>query len=308
MNWVGALAVLGGGGLFLVYGALALWPRAPQVVRAQAREQFRVAGPGAGLAYRAARSLTFNPPRFLNAPRIERLLKAANWFWGPGEGQAPDPRAPFHSVTGYLAACAYGALAYAAGGLVVGAVVAFALEWPLYPALLVAGIGALLGWTGPEAQLLGAVKRRQHRLTIEMAFRLPELAATVATGRSIIAAMRQMVERPGGPFCTELARLLRTYDLTQSMKTAVNVVVHHNQFEPLTEFLRQVLLVEQQGGAIAPALRVLAEASQETLRRRLVEQGQANKRDMGLPVVAGAMLVMLMLVAGPIVWALLNVI
>ncbi len=119
--------------------------------------------------------------------------------------------------------------------------------------------------------------------------------------------MRALTSRPGGPFITELNRALRTYDLTQSFRTAVNVVVAHNQHPPLTEFFRQLLLVEQRGGSIAPALNVLAVEAQETLRLQLVEQGQANKRDMGLPVVAGSMLVMLALIAGPILWIITSV-
>ena len=298
--YVLGLALLGGIGLFVTFGAIALWPRPPRLQIAQ-RDRFQGAGVGAGLAYRLARGREGQATH-----AIERQLKAANWYWGPGETQAPNPEAPFHTVGGYQAACVYQALVYGAGALVVLSVLVVATELPF---LLAPGLAALLacvGYLTPKDHLTAAARRRQQRMTMEMAFRLPELAASVATGRSIIQALRELTRRPGGPFATEMVRLLRTYDLTQSIEAAVQVVVQHNHFEPLTEMLRQILFVEQQGGAISPALHVLATAAQERLQQRLVAQGQANKRDMGLPVVGGSTVVMLLLIAGPMIWVIVN--
>jgi hypothetical protein len=114
------------------------------------------------------------------------------------------------------------------------------------------------------------------------------------------------MERPGGPFVTEIARLLRTYDVTTSFETAVASVINHNHFAPLTEFLQQLELVESRGGSLAPALRVQAEAAQKRLKRHLIEQGQANAQQMQLPVVSGSSVIVLGLVAGPALWMMVN--
>jgi Flp pilus assembly protein TadB len=292
-------AILGGIGVFLaVYGIAK--PKLSGGGPTSERDQIREAGLMANLAYRVA------VDHGDETGKLERQLKAANWFWAPGELEPPDPAAPFYTVRGYRAACIYQALFYGVAGFLAGTIMTYLAETPFLLVLPVAGLLALVGYTGPGAQLQAAVKQRQHRMTVEMAFRLPELAAVVSTGRSLTQALRVLMERPGGPFITEIARLLRTYDVTTSFETAVASVINHNHFAPLTEFLQQLELVESRGGSLAPALRVQAEAAQKRLKRHLIEQGQANAQQMQLPVVSGSSVIVLGLVAGPALWMMVN--
>lgn len=289
--------LLGGLGVFVIVYTLAK-PRFSGGGPVSERDQIREAGLGANVAYRVAVEYEDQ------TGKIERLLKAANWFWAPGELDPPDPAAPFYTARGYRAACVYQALFYGVGGLLCGSVLAYLTDLPLLVALGIAGLAALVGYTGPGAQLRAAVQARQHRMTVEMAFRLPELAAIVSTGRSLTQALRELLSRPGGPFMTEIARLLRVYDVTTSFESSVAAVINHNHFAPLTEFLQQLQLVESRGGSLAPALHVQAQAAQQRLRRRLIEQGLKNANQMQTPVVAGNILVTLGLVAGPALWML----
>lgn len=290
--------LLGGLGVFVIVYTLAKPKLGGSGGPVSQRDQIPESGPMANVAYRVV--VNYRDER----GKIERLLKAANWFWAPGEMEPPDPAAPFYTVRGYRAACVYQALCYGVLGLVVGSVLAYLLEIPLFIALGVAGLAALVGYTGPGSQLQAAVQARQHRMTVEMAFRLPELAAIVSTGRSLTQALRELLSRPGGPFMSEIARLLRAYDVTTSFESSVAAVINHNHFAPLTEFLQQLQLVESRGGSLAPALRVQADAAQQRLRRRLIEQGLQNANQMQTPVVAGNILVTLGLVAGPALWML----
>ncbi len=289
--------LLGGLGVFVIVYTLAK-PRFSGGGPVSERDQIREAGLGAHVAYRVAVEYEDQ------TGEIEQRLKAANWFWAPGEMDPPDPAAPFYTARGYRAACVYQALFYGAVGLLCGAVLAYLTDLPLVLALGIAGLAALVGYTGPGSQLRAAVQVRQHRMTVEMAFRLPDLAAIVSTGRSLTQALRELLSRPGGPFMTEIARLLRVYDVTTSFESSVAAVVNHNRFAPLTEFLQQLQLVESRGGSLAPALRVQAQAAQQRLRRRLIEQGLKNANQMQTPVVAGNILVTLGLVAGPALWML----
>ncbi len=295
------IAALGGLGIALIFYALAT----PQAVIRHAQtvaQEDRIrgnewlTGPAYALAARWSRK----------DDSIERQLRAANWFWAPGEPTSPDSHAPFHTVPGYRAAVLYSAMAYGAGGLIGGTPLTLAADLPIGIALGLALLATGLGYTAPGSRLAAAVRERQHRLVIEMAFRLPELAAIVSTGKSLPQACRTLIERPGGPFITELARLLRIYDTTMSLALAVEAVIAHNHFPPLTEFFRQMLLVEQQGGAVGPALQIQAEAAQNTLQRRLLEQGLQNTGVMELPVVAGSMVVTMILIGGPAVYLLLT--
>jgi pilus assembly protein TadC len=191
-------------------------------------------------------------------------------------------------------------------GLLVLLVPALVLDLPPVAALCGAFIGALQGWIVPDSRLKAAAKKRQHELTVEMSFRIPELAAYVSTGRSIIRAFRYLAGRPGGPFRAEIRRTLAIYDATTSLSVAISQMIERNRMRALTEFGQQILLVEQEGGSIGPALDVLARSAQRALKRRLDEQAADNAAAMGLPVSGGAMLVVFLLVGGPALYIVLS--
>ncbi len=297
LSWV--WAVLGGLGVFLIVYGIAR-PKISSGGPVSERDQIREAGLLANLAYQA--SVGYDD----HTGNIERQLQAANWFWAPGELAPPDSEAPYYTVSGYRAACIYQALFYGIIGFLAGTLITYLVEIPFFLVLPAAGLLALVGYTGPATQLQTAVKQRQQRMTVELAFRLPELAAVVSTGRSLTQALRVLTERPGGPFITEIARLLRTYDVTTSFEAAVAAVIAHNHFAPLTEFLQQLKLVAARGGSLAPTLQVQATAAQQRLKRHLIEQGLENAEQMQLPVVAGSMLIVLGLVAGPALWMMVR--
>lgn len=237
---------------------------------------------------------------------VEQLLRAANWFWAPGEPTAPLS-APFYSVAGYHATSLAMALYWGVGGLALGTLLALNDGSPSgWLALFLAPLAAAWGYFQPGSRLRAAGAERQHNLTVEMAFRLPELAALVSTGKSISQAFRTLTARPGGPFVTEVARYLRIYDATSSVEAAANAVIAQNRFLPLTEFFRAVLLVEQQGGAMAPTLNIQADLAQATLQRRLREQADKNAKEMNGPALVGALLATLVLVGGPAIAMLLS--
>ncbi len=291
--WIAA--ILGGLAIFVIVYTLAR-PQTRGKRTVAKRDRIPDGNPLAGMAYRVAVGYQDE------TGNLEQLLKAANWFWAPGELEPPDPSAPFYSARGYHAACIYQALLYGVLGLLASTTLSLLLEAPFLLAVIIAVLAALAGYTGPAAQLQSAVQQRQHRMTVEMAFRLPELASVVSTGRSLTQALRELTSRPGGPFITEIARLLRTYDVTTSFEAAVGATISHNDFAPLTEFLQQLQLVESRGGSLTPALRVQARAAQERLRRRMIEQGVQNASRMELPVVVGSIVVTMGLVAGPALW------
>jgi hypothetical protein len=292
--------LLGGMGVFLAVYAIA--SRQPRLKRAvSVYDEIRRTGPGVGLAYGLAAEREAGG----KGAQIEQWLRAANWFWAPGEMSPPVEGAPFYSVRGFYAASIYEALLYGIVGFLMGLGLAFGLQLPVLFAPVVAALTAYVGFTGPEGRLRQAVQARQYRMMVELAFRLPELAVIVSTGKSITTAMRTLVARPGGPFTTEMARFLRIYDATTSLEVAAQGVIAHNRFRPLSEFFQQVMLVEERGGSIGPALQVQAEEAQATLYRQLLEQGLENARSMELPVVAGSALTVVALVGGPALWLLL---
>jgi hypothetical protein len=234
------------------------------------------------------------------------LLQQADWYWAPGELSPPTPTAPFWNLETLWGTKVVSALAGGALGLVVLLVPSLALGLPPFGAFFGAFIGALQGWIIPDSKLKAAVKKRQHGITVEMAFRLGELAAYVSTGKSVTRAFRYLAGRPGGPFVAEIRRLLAVYDATSSLSTALERMIERNRMRALTEFGQQIQMVEQRGGSIGPALNVLSQAAQRNLKQRLEEQAADNAAQMGLPVSGGAMLVVFLLVGGPALYIVLS--
>ncbi len=234
------------------------------------------------------------------------LLQQADWYWAPGELNPPTPAAPFWNLETLWGTKVVSALAGGGLGFIAPLVPSLALGLPPLAAFFGAFIGALQGWIVPDGKLRAAVKKRQHGITVEMAFRLPELSAYVSTGKSITRAFRYLAGRPGGPFVAEIRRLLAVYDATTSLSTALERLIERNRMRALTEFGQQIMMVEQKGGSIGPALDVLAQAAQRNLRRRLEEQSADNAAQMGLPVSGGSMLVVFLLVGGPALYIVLS--
>jgi len=241
-----------------------------------------------------------------SSARYEQLLKQADWYWAPGELSPPTPSAPFWNVETIwgtkVCDCLVGAVI---GGLAMFWLVALAGK-PIYLALPSLFVGGLLGWVMPDIQLEGAVEKRQHLLTVEMGYRIPELAAYVRSGNSITRAFRHLADRPGGPFVAEIRRVLAVYDATTSLSVALEQMIERNQMRAVNEFAQQVLMVEKEGGSIGPALNVLAESAQDNLRCRLEEQAEANAGAMTLPVNAGVSLAIFLLVGSPALYIVLS--
>ncbi len=239
-------------------------------------------------------------------PRYKQLLKQANWYWAPGELSPPTPSAPFWNLeTLWGTKIVYALVGAIIGGLSMAWVFALAGK-PVYLALPTFFVGGLLGWVMPDMQLEGAVEKRQHLLTVEMGYRIPELAAYVRAGNSLVRAFRHLAARPGGPFTAEIRRVLAVYDATTSLPVALEQMIEHNQMRAVSEFGQQVLMVEKEGGSIGPALDVLTGSAQDQLRCRLEEQAEANAGAMGLPVSAGVSLTIFLLVGSPALYIVLQ--
>ena len=246
-------------------------------------------------------------PRTINARYLQQL-KQANWYWDMNEVSPPNPRAPFWNLSTLWGNKAlYAILIGGAMGAALSLVAMVIGIPPILGGAAGALLGGLTGWASPDDRLKRAVAGRQYHMIIEMGFRVPELAAMVTSGRSLRAAMSDLARRSGGgPFVTEVRRIMKFYDINADWRPGLNETIERNRFQPLSEFCRQVLMVTSRGGSIGPALVVLGQSAQEALRRRLEAQGLANARAMVLPVSLGGTGAIFLLIAGPVLWLVLT--
>lgn len=247
--------------------------------------------------------------------RYLKLLKQANWYWEPGEPSIPNPKAPFWNVETLWGEKIIGALLFCAGTafllLMAGVMFSVFFGVPFMGFLVLAvGLGVVLGLYGfriPDTSVAGAAARRQRELSLEMGYRIPELRADVMAGNTIQRAMRNLAQRPGGPFVEELCRAMVVLDISKDDSLAMDQLIDRNEDnELLVEFANSVKMVSRQGGQIGPVLNVLADQAQQHLRLSIQSQARKNLQEMARPVGLGSLIVTSMLIILPAIAGVLQ--
>jgi hypothetical protein len=235
-------------------------------------------------------------------------LKQADWYWAPGEPAPPSVHAPFWNLETLWASKVLHAVLFGLGGLVVGGVLALVYRWsPVVP--LAAGLGlALVGFMDPDSELAEAAEKRRRQIVLEMGYKVPELRVYVRSGRTFVAALRYLTNRPGGPFVRELYRALRVYDVAGGdLERGLRAVMEHNALcEPLVNLCGDLLAVLAEGGELGVVLEAHTDTAQHEQRRQLRQQGQDNTQQMTLVVAGTTLVVIMVLVGGPALWQVLT--
>lgn len=245
-----------------------------------------------------------------------KLLKQADWYWAPGEASPPSRKAPFWNLETlwgekYIRGVVYGATAFgivAFVGMIYGPLFfGTTILTGLIAAVVLGAIVALVGYADPDGAVAGAAETRQRELGLEMGFRIAELRSDVLAGYTIQRALRNMAQKPGGPFVEELRRVVAVLNTTKDETMAMDAFMERNSgSEIVQEFANQIKMVTREGGEIAPALNVLTEAAQNRLRQQITMQGRKNLQEMGRPVGVVSLLVTFMLIIIPVVYSIAN--
>lgn len=248
--------------------------------------------------------------------RYKRQLLQANWWWEPGEPMKPSPRARFWNLETLWGEKMMGAALWGGGAALALLVVMFFLtvagmDFPplvtIAAPVLAGAIGALMGYSDPDARLAAAAASRQRELSLEMGLRTGELVSDVLSGMTIQRAMRELAARPGGPFIEELRRVAALLTVDKDEIAAMNLLIYRNQGnEIVSEFANAVMLVAKSGGQITPALRQIADAAQSKTRQQIQAQGRKNAQEMARPTALSSTLVMTLLVVLPAVASILG--
>ena len=248
--------------------------------------------------------------------RYKRQLLQANWWWEQGEPMKPSPKARFWNLETLWGEKMMGAALYGGGAALALLAVLFCLtlagiELPPLMTIaipILAGIlGAMMGYSDPDARLAAAAHNRQRALSLEMGLRITELVSDVLSGATIQRAMRDLASRPGGPFIEELRRVAALLAVDRNEIASMDLLIYRNAGNELVaEFANSVKLVAQSGGQITPALRQLADAAQAKTRQQIQSQGRKNAQEMARPTALSSTLVMTLLVVLPAVASILG--
>jgi tight adherence protein C len=191
-------------------------------------------------------------------------------------------------------------------GTIVGGILFFFLfvvvgfmRLPIPLNFVMAGIGALFGYTLPEFWLGGRVRKRQHAILLMIPDALDLLTISVRAGLGFDAALGKVVEKLPGPLSEEFRRALAEVRVGKQRREALRDIVARTEVPPLTNFIGAIIQAEQLGVSISKVLQVQSEQLRIERRQRAEEQAAKAPIKMLFPLVGCIFPSLFIVILGP---------
>jgi tight adherence protein C len=164
---------------------------------------------------------------------------------------------------------------------------------------MLAGVGALFGYVGPEFWLGGRVKKRQKGILLQIPDALDLLTISVRAGLGFDAALGKVVEKLKGPLVDEFRRALAEVRVGKARREALRDIVPRTEVQPLTNFIGAIIQAEQLGVSISKVLQVQSEQLRIERRQRAEEQAAKAPIKMLFPLVGCIFPSLFVVILGP---------
>lgn len=149
-------------------------------------------------------------------------------------------------------------------------------------AVMTCAIGGALG----RDQLLSAqVKRRRHRLLVELPIIAELLALAVGAGESPMAALDRVSRTSSGELAGEIRTMLSEVRTGASLTEALKSCAHRIDVVGITRFTTGITVAIERGSPLAQVLRAQATDAREQAKQDLMEEGGRREIGMLVPVV-----------------------
>jgi tight adherence protein C len=165
--------------------------------------------------------------------------------------------------------------------------------------ILLALVGAAIGYIGPEFWLGGRVRRRQKGILIGIPDALDLLTISVRAGLGFDAALGKVVEKMKGPLVDEFRRALAEVRVGKTRRDALRDIVPRTEVPPLTNFIGAIIQAEQLGVSISKVLQVQSEQLRIERRQRAEEQAAKAPIKMLFPLVGCIFPSLFIIILGP---------
>ena len=146
------------------------------------------------------------------------------------------------------------------------------LSGQIVQGLLLALVGAGIGYLGPEFWLGRRVRARQKAILLQIPDALDLLTISVRAGLGFDAALGKVVEKMSGPLVDEFRRALAEVRVGKARREALRDIVPRTEVQPLTNFIGAIIQAEQLGVSISKVLQVQSEQLRIERRQRAEEQ------------------------------------
>jgi tight adherence protein C len=167
--------------------------------------------------------------------------------------------------------------------------------------LLLAGVGAGIGYIVPEFWLGGRVRKRQKAILLMIPDALDLLTISVRAGLGFDAALGKVVEKLKGPLTEEFRRALAEVRVGKARREALRDIIPRTEVVPLTNFIGAIIQAEQLGVSISKVLQVQSEQLRIERRQRAEEMAAKAPIKMLFPLVGCIFPSLFIVILGPAV-------
>jgi tight adherence protein C len=223
--------------------------------------------------------------RITSSSFSERTEKRLAMAGNPGDMKVADWLGIKAIATGVVAGVLFILFGVLAGQIVQG--------------LLLALVGAGIGYIGPEFWLGRRVKARQKGILIQIPDALDLLTISVRAGLGFDAALGKVVEKMQGPLVDEFRRALAEVRVGKARREALRDIVPRTEVQPLTNFIGAIIQAEQLGVSISKVLQVQSEQLRIERRQRAEEQAAQAPIKMLFPLVGCIFPSLFVVILGP---------
>ncbi|MGX5656909.1 type II secretion system F family protein [Geodermatophilus nigrescens] len=184
------------------------------------------------------------------------------------------------------------------------AVLVAAVAFTENPGLLVGVLcvaGVAVAYHVPEILLHGRGQERQAAIALELPDVLDQMTIAVEAGLGFEGALARAAATGTGPLAGELVRTLQDVTVGRPRREAYEALVKRTQVEDLRRFVSAINQADAYGIAVVDVLRVQADEMRLKRRQRAEEQAAKVPVKVTFPLIACILPALLVIVVGPMI-------
>ena len=167
--------------------------------------------------------------------------------------------------------------------------------------LLLALVGADLGYMAPEFWLGRRIKSRSWGMVLQLPDALDLLTISVEAGLGFDAALAKVVEKMDGPLVDEFRQALAEVRMGRVRRDALRDVANRADAQPVSNFIGAIVQAEQLGVPIAKVLQIQSNQLRIERRQRAEEAAAKAPVKMLFPMVGCIFPTIFIVILGPAV-------
>ncbi len=172
--------------------------------------------------------------------------------------------------------------------------------------LLLAVVGAGVGYIAPEFWLGRKIRARSEGMVLQLPDALDLLTISVEAGLGFDAALAKVVEKMEGPLVDEFRQALAEVRMGRVRREALRDVANRADAQPVSNFVGAIVQAEQLGVPIAKVLQIQSNQLRIERRQRAEEAAAKAPVKMLFPMVGCIFPTIFIVILGPAVVTLMG--